>query len=104
MQRPFEAEAEHYNLGMFGLLSQGIGDQEAEIRQQEDAIKRCEADLKAAHAQRNALQDQRRELFKAEDTAKRSAAVHSTDTVHSERTRRLESTPLFAYTSRSIKI
>lgn len=54
-------------------LPQSIGDQETAIRKADDGIKRCEQDLKGAHAQRNDLQNQRRQLFESQDSAQKCA-------------------------------
>ena len=55
------------------VLPQSIGDQETAIRKVEEGIKRCEQDLKGTHAQRNDLQNQRRQLFESQDAAQKCA-------------------------------
>lgn len=54
---------------------QSVGDKQAEIRQHEESIARCDADNTELTARRHELQDQLKELQRTEADTKRWASI-----------------------------
>ena len=61
------------------LCAQEIGDKEAEIRAQQDAAAAAEAEQSGLEAKRNGLNDQRKELWRAENEAESATAKMKAD-------------------------
>ena len=65
--------------------AQEIGDKEAEVRQQEAALGECEREQRELEGKRNAWNDQRKELWRAEAEAEKGLARMKADRQRAEK-------------------